>query len=319
MDEPKTSKQQAPSASQIVWQWVCYGLWEWALLSLGILLSLTLMYYIIDDTTPENFVIYLLAAMLSLVPIAFFVDRMYAKHEPQQKSGFSGVVMVLNAVVVFLATVGGFIATVVSLLSIIVNGSSDSLTIALISSVITAVLGGLLFARIVNPEQIRRFTRFFPWIVVAVAGIAMVFAIAGPIRSLASTRNDRLVENNMYAVVSEIRSYAYEHKKLPKSLDDLTFTYSEDAQRLIDKDLVTYKPNTKPMEQKLLGQLSDYTNQLGGQSNVQTEKIFHYELCADFDRKKGAPSSTLNENAIYDIGNRHPKGETCYKLTASVY
>jgi hypothetical protein len=313
--DKKTTKQQTP-ALQIVWQWVSYGLWQWALVSLGVLLSMTLLYFIVDAET-HNAPIYVLAAMLALLPLAFFVDRMYSRQEPAQKQGFAGVVMVLNAVLVFLATVGGFITAVVSGLSAIINGSSDALTITLISATVTTLLGGLLFIRIINPEQVRKYTKFFRWIMLAVAGVTLIAAIAGPIRSLQATRDDRLIEDSLYSISAGVQNYVYDQKKLPASLEDLQIEYDDSATQVIDRGLVDYRPNTKPASEQTADDLNKFTNELSGQN--QPSQTYYYQLCATFDRKKGDPSPVLDENDLYNVGANHPKGKACFDLEARIY
>ena len=313
--DKKTTKQQAP-ALQIVWQWVSYGLWQWALVSLGILLSMTLLYFIVDAET-HNASIYLLASTLVLLPLAFFVDRLYARQEPAQKQGFAGVVMVLNAVLVFLATVGGFITAVISGLSMIINGSSDALIATLTSATVTTVLGGLLFVRIINPEQVRKYVRFFGWIMIAVATVTMIAVIAGPIRSLQATRDDRLIEDSLYSINAGVQNYVYDHKKLPASLDDLQIDYNDSAKQTIDRKLVKYKANTKPATGQNATDLNKFVNELSGQN--APDQTFYYQLCATFDRKKGDPSTILDEDNLYNVGVNHPKGEACFDLEAKTY
>lgn len=312
--QPESHKLQPGASSvQIVWQWVCYGLWEWALVSLSVLLSITLSYYVVGVGVDE-FTIYVLAAMVCLLPLAFFVDRVYVRQEPAQKHGFTGVVMVLNAVMVFLATVGGFIAAVISLLSMFVNGGSDTLTIATISSLVVTALAGMLFVRILNPEKLRRFTKIFPWVVLAVAGLTVVFSVAGPIRSLQSTRDDRLIENNIYTIDTEIRNYAYDHRRLPASLNDVALgtSYQKDAQSLIDRKLVTYRPNTKPS--KIQTQNAQDAISSLAPAPSETE---YYQLCTTFDKEKG--SGKYKPKDLYNVGLDHPAGKVCFDQEVVIY
>jgi hypothetical protein len=301
----------ASSAVQIVWQWVCYGLWEWALFTLSLLLTAALSYFILDDNDTSTFVIYATAAAFCLVPLAFFVDRTYAKREPLQKHGFASVVMVLNAVVVFLVAVGAAIAIVVSTLAMFINGSSETLTITALSSSIVAALGAMLFIRIINPERLRKFSRLFPWIVMGVTGLAIILTVAGPIYTLRETRNDRLIEDNISTVNYAIENYISDNQKLPASLDviDLDDTYQQDAVKLVKDKIVSYDPQTSLNTVNL----EDIPKAYRGLSPA-TNQTMRYKLCVTFKREKGTPPVSNDNNALNGVSLDHPAGNVCYNL-----
>lgn len=292
--------------TNIVLQWVSYALWELTIITLSVLLSSTLTYFMVDTSSDYAFVIYFLAALICLLPLAFFIDRWYAKDEPEQKRGFSGVVMVLNAVIVFLATIAGLITAVVSTLSVFVNTQTSATThIAIISSLVVTILGGLLFLRILNPPKFRVFCRAFRFIVALIAGLTLIGVIAGPFKMQINTRNDRFIEANLPTIGSAMYDYTSDHKALPGSLDDLALVgaYYDDARALIKKDLVRYKPNTNVTTET---------------TAYQTVTKYSYELCVTWQRAKGAQDN-LPKSDIYYITERHAAGEQCYDLQIEVY
>ncbi|HSX16828.1 MAG TPA: hypothetical protein VLH86_01865 [Patescibacteria group bacterium] len=296
--QPAAHKPGTPNnAIDIVWQWVTYGLWEWALVALSVFLSSTLTYFFVHSASSGyEFGMYSLAAVICLLPLAIFADRMYSKREPHEKHGFAAVVLVLNAIVVFLAVVGGLITAVVSVMSWIINGQFSADTkITVISSLVVALLGGLLFARIMKFARLERILRIFPLIITAVVIVTTIFAIAGPFRSLIGTRNDRLIEANIGTVSTAIDDFTTQNNRLPASLDDLTFNqpYQDGAKNLVKKKLVTYKHDSNTG--------SSYYG-------------LTYQLCATFKKAKGNPASSSKD--VFSASYQHGRGEQCYDLTA---
>jgi hypothetical protein len=299
-----TTKRDTQPSTDVALQWICFGLWEWTLVALSVLLSATLSYYFVRDSGDYTFVVYILASLLCLLPFSLVAERMYAKREPDQKQGFAGVVMVLNAVVVFLATLAALITAVMSSLSIFVNAHASSGTYTvIISSLVVTILGLMLFARIINPPKLRKFTKIFPWLVVIITGVSLVAAIAGPFRSQISSRDDRFIEDNLSTVNENIRSYASENDKLPKDLGSLSLDqeYEDGAQTLVDRDLVSYVPDTKKAK------------------TANGYKTMYYRLCVSFEDKKGSGQPAAEVRELYDLRSNHASGRQCYNLEADVY
>lgn len=283
-----------PGATDIVWQWISYALWGWTLVALSVFLSATLSYFLIKQSMAHEVSAYSFAAVLILLPMAFFVDRAYRRRELPEKHGFAAVVLVLHAVLVFLAMVGGVLTAAVSLFWLLINGdASPTAATSIISSLVVTVLGALLFVRIVRFPRIERLVAFFPLAVIAVAVITAGFAAAGPVRSLVSTRNDRLIEDNLHVIDTAIQNYASDKNKLPQSLKDLSLkdSYQEGAKKLVSRNMVAYTPSAD--------------------SNAY---YMSYELCVTFSRAKG--SGNTSHNDIYSAGMDHGKGKQCYDLNA---
>lgn len=304
----KAKNQDANTAVTAVWQWVCYGLWELALITLSVLLIGTLSYFFVNETADYSFTVYFLAAMLCLLPPAYIVDRKYARLEPEQKHGFAGVIMVLNGVVVFIATIVAVITAVVSSLSIVVDGdASAAKTITIISSLVVAVLGAMLFVRVINPESWRVFTRQFRYIVAIVAAATLVLAIAGPVRNLVITRDDRLIENNLMLIQNAIENYAYDNQELPEGLGSVNLAgeQNDKVRKLIDRGLVTYEANTKE------------PTAVSSPGETKATR-YYYALCATYKYKRGDPENYgKNENYLYQAA--HPAGKHCFDMHTTVY
>lgn len=290
--QPRTD---AGSTTEIVWQWICYALWGWTLFALSVFLSATLTYFLVKESAMHEVSAYSFAAVLVLFPMAFFVDRIYREREPAEKRGFAAVVLVLNALFVFLAFVAGVLATVVSLFWLVIHADvSPTMGTSILSSVVVTLLGGMLFARIVGFARIARYVKLFPLIVAGVVAVTSVLALAGPVRSMVATRSDRLIEDNLITVDTAIQDYATDNAKLPESLSDLSLKepHQEGAKKLVDRKLVTYTPDTDSA--------SSYN--------------MNYELCVTFSKAKGNGSTANNDT--YGVASNHGKGKQCYSLSA---
>lgn len=296
-DAPRPSGK-ASHAVEIIWQWVTYGLWQWTLIALSLFFTSVMTYFFVHGSSgSDSLSVYSFAAVLCLLPLAVFADRMYSKQEPREKYGFASVVLVLNAVLVVIALVCSLITWVVSVFWMLLNAhSSSAVTVTLVSSMVIAALGVLLFVRMVRPARLERLTKFFPLVVTGVVAVTAVLTLAGPFRTMLSTRADRLIEDNVTTLETAIQTYASENNKLPASLNDLKFknSYEDGAKALVSKKLVTYKVES--------GSPSYYSYSL------------KYQLCMHFKKAKGSGNAS-NDN-LYNIHSNHGKGEQCYDLSA---
>ena len=299
---PHDAGTQKSTSNNVVLQWVSYALWEGVLIVLSTLLSATLTYFMVKTSSDYSFVVYFLAATLCLLPLAFVADRMFRKQEPEQKHGFAGVVLVLNAILVFIVTVGGLITAVVSgIMQLVDTQVSSATTITMISALVVTILGGLLFIRILNPPKLQRLTRLFP----IITGLTLAGMFAGPLKHQLTTRDDRFIEDNLYIVDQKITQYTDSHKRLPDSLSALGFdtSYDEGAKALVDRKLVRYTPNSRQASQ---------TTELQGSTTT-----YHYRLCVTFEKQKGSGKGDNTE--LYSVSQSHKAGEECYDLKKEVY
>jgi type II secretory pathway pseudopilin PulG len=292
---PMSPEPQRNRAVDIIWQWVNYLLWQWTLFAATIFLSATLTYYFVHEASGYEVSVYSLATVLCLLPAAMIIERIYSKREPREKHGFASVVLVLNAVLVFIAMIGGAIAAVISILWLIVNGEGSATnTISIISSLTTSVLSTMLFVRMIRAHKVERLLKFFPLVVAGLVAVSAVFALAGPFRSLVASRTDRRIEENVGVLNAAIQDYTTKNDALPASLDDLDLKQSHQsgAKSLVKHHLVTYtKDDSKD---------GSYT--------------LPYELCMTFKKSKGS-GSTSNKD-VYSVTYEHGSGKQCYDQSA---
>lgn len=328
---PPTEYPAAPAAAeppkahgvQIVWQLLTYALWSWALTALVVLLTATLSYYLLNSDGDYEFSIYAFAAVICLLPMAFFADKIYARQEPEHKHGFAAVVMVLSAVLVFLASLGGLITAVVTIFTLFVNpGDTGTKQVVILSALIVTALGGMLFVRILNVPRLRRFVRLFPLIALAVTGLATVMAVAGPFRSEIAARNDKLLESHLPKVNQAIQDYARKNSRLPANLQDIDLSGAreKDAKYLVDKNLVEYKvvAATAPDTYETPNNRTTTTRNLSYRPGRQTG---NYELCATFNKAKNdkyadSVNGRDDYGSTYISAYYHPAGRHCFKLRA---
>ncbi|CAN5357100.1 hypothetical protein BH09PAT4_BH09PAT4_04400 [soil metagenome] len=308
--ETATSVPGQSSTVELVWQWLTYGLWSWTLASLGILLTSTLAYFISSDTrnSDSSWLVYIIATTLCLLPISFVIDHVYSKHEPEHKRGFAAIILVIHAVLAFLVSVGSLITAVVTLLSLATDTSGDTAvkTTVIISALLIALLGALFFVRIVRPPKLEIISRKFRLIVTAFAAVVIIAALVGPYVATIQAKSDRQLEAGLPGLNSAVQDYARDNKKLPGSLNDLTFSsYQDEAESLVKNNLVSYTAK---------GSTASYSTYSG--------RTLKYELCATYKKSKGSGSTTRYSSSS-DYGSSyistysHPEGHTCYQQ--SVY
>jgi len=283
-------------------QWVTYVLWESSLAALSTLLTATLSYFFIIKTGDYGFVMYVLAMVVCLVPFALLSDMLYSKREPAQKHGFAAVVLVLNAVIVFIATLIGLITAVISALSLVVDATpSNAKNVVIAASLTVTLLGVLLFMRIINVPKLAMVRRYYRWIVAGVTILTILFAIGGPLKSQVQTRNDRLIEDNLTTIATAVETYFGNHGALPASLRDVSIdsTYDQGAQALIDRRLVTYQRHA-------------------GNGGQQYGSGSSYDLCVTYHKAKGTGDyASATSGSDYIDTSSHGADYHCYKLTAA--
>lgn len=313
------SESKSMNPKQIVLQWLSYTLWSWSLITIATLLSSSLTYFLVSGSKDDGsyeWQLYFVAAMICLVPAAFFVDRVFAKHEQPKKHGFAAVVMVLNAVGVFLAALGSTIAFVIGLFRLILStGDTTGTQVLIISSLVVSILTFALFFRILNLEKFKAFTTIYRYTMLGVSVLALILTFVGPFVRELSLKQDRLIESGLEGVSSAIKSYANKNDKLPETLDDLDFsTYQSSARDLARSGAVEYKPEGSTVDVDTLSNPKS--------SFARTTTVYRYQLCVTYKAAKQAAYDTY-ESAdsdgylTYVSTYSHPKGRECYKLKTS--
>ncbi|HSX24114.1 MAG TPA: hypothetical protein VLE74_03380 [Candidatus Saccharimonadales bacterium] len=303
------------NAGLIVLQWLTYAFWGWTVLGVSILVA-TVLASFITGTPTGDFTPYGLAAVLVLLPIAVVCDIFYSKQEPPKKTGPASLVMIIHAVLFALFAIGSLIAVVFSLVSLFTSSSDSSgAQVALYSAMIITVLYAAVFLRTLHPRRTPWISRFFPIFMVVVVGIIAILGITGPMAKARLTRNDKLIENNIGTIQTSISSYTNKNKRLPTDLGSLKL--SGDAQKVIDKKLVTYKPESSTATVLPVG--NTLNSRLA--TTYQPPTTYYYQLCATYkkasDSRYNSYRSTATDSggySTYVTTYDHPAGETCYKL-----
>ena len=173
---------------------------------------------------------------------------------------------------------------------------------------IVIVLGAMLFIRIINAPRFAKFTEYFPKIVVGIATIAVILAIVGPFKASVSSKQDRLIDGDLYDVVSSVQDYATQYHYLPSDLTKLNTSSHPNAKILIDHNLVTYQTLTNAVT--LPSNYSSFTTQ-----NTASQAL-SYQLCVTYKQAKGTGvvSSNSSSSSYLDTSN-HPAGKQCYTQT----
>jgi len=310
----QTPQNHHVPAGQIVLQWLTYSFWGWTILALSSLIVSVLAFYVADSDT-SGFAPFGIAAALVLLPISAATDYFYKKHEPAKKIGAAAVVMIIHAVIFALCGIGSIIAAVFTLVQMFTNTSTDpAVQVGLYSALLIGVLYGAVFVRTLRPIQLLKPLKFYTAGMSAIIGIVIILTIVGPVFRERATQQDRLIENSLGDLSNGVRSYATAHSNLPSDLENLEL--SEEAQKLVDQNLVIYKPNIKPADS---GQSSTNFNSTYNVGTNQGNKKFYYELCATYKQKSSGYSEygydrPSQEYATYLSAYRHPAGEVCYKL-----
>lgn len=296
-----------PPAMDGVWQWLCYGLWEVAALSLAAVLGTTASYFFVAKIDNYGFGIALLAALITLVPLALAMDFYYRKRETTVKTGLTARIMLIHAVNVAGLGLLALVVGVVFLLQWWIDGSLDApRTIALLCALTLLVLNAALFLRITDTKWALPLRRLFPASTVVISVVALALLLLGPIQHFSAAKPDLRIDRGLPTVDTAIQDYETEYSKLPPNLGALTTGSSESADLnadgiyLITHNLVTY---TKGM----------VTPAAPGSTLGPT---FYYQLCASYRYTSGTPAPGAAGETALTSGN-HPSGSVCYHLNSN--
>lgn len=335
-----TSEVHMPvSSGTLILQWLTYAFWFWFGISMSWLAGVVINYFISDGSYGiwENLLAYPLAAVIVMMIIALVTDLVYARREPAHKTGAANVIMLLHAVPFILIGIGSLITIVFSLITMALDSSPfsaiDGPLQALYVALVVIVIYGLLAYRVIFGGR-KAIARWLTRVLLGVIALGFIIAAsAGPAVQSSLTKQDRLIETALPLLSEEIRNYTEENGKLPDSFADMergTTAEPELVQKVIDQNLVTYKPNTLQS-----GLVPRYDMDSFSESTVgrDEESRFYYQLCTTFKVEKkssygsgyGEDRSVIapgEETTIADYPydqmyvTEHPAGEACYGLYA---
>lgn len=317
----------------IVLQWLTYAFWGWTVLALSFLTASVVANYM-NDTDSGGATSYGVAAVLVLLPLSFVLDSFYSKKEPAHKEGAAVWVMVVHAVIFAIFGIGALITAVVALVAMFTSSSdSKGAQTTLVCALIIAAFYGVTFLRTLNPALFRWIQSKYKIIMLATVGVIVVLGVIGPVAKDRATRDDRLITSEISAVSNSISDYARMNKKLPADLKALDLR--GDAQQLVDRGLVEYKPEASststsksvPATTTRGVSSTTYTYNSTTAATATTGK-FRYQLCVNYKKEQRNPSNYGGSSSsdtdtdgyrsylyVYD----HPAGDVCYKLKTSDY
>lgn len=342
------------SGGVLVLQWLTYAFWFWFSVSTSWLAGVVINFFVAGSTSYSEWgsqLAYPLASVIITLLIALVADFFYTKHEPEKKTGGANVIMLLHVVPFVLLAIGALVTIVFALINMLLNSdpitdTDGPLQIMLVALVVVVLLGLAAVRAFFGSKAHVRLIAKLAFVVVAAGFI--VAGIAGPAVEAVRTKDDRLIEQALPSLSSDIRDYANENNKLPANLSDVTYdesSYSASAvQKLIDSKLVTYKANTVPSSDSSYDPSDISTNVCVNSPTAgvcspdsslypsSATKRFYYQLCTTYKTEKKDRYNYSERNAYtkgdsvgtaanyrYDYVNdisSHPSGDVCYNLYA---
>lgn len=332
----------------LVLQWLSYAFWFWFSLSVSWLAGVVISYLISGSNYVQNELLaYSLASVIIMLIVALVTDVFYAKYEPVRKTGGANVIMLLHVVPFILIAIGALVTVVFALIRMLLNAdpvaSTDGPVQVMLVGGVVALLFALAAGRAFYGHRKRvRFGILGVFIALAIGFI--IAAFAAPAADAIRTKQDRLIEQGLPSLATDIRNYAEKNDKLPATLGDVTHedSYSADVvQKIINDKLVTYKANTLPTStgnSYSPGEAPDSpvaAMDTGVSYRLGSTKVkrFYYQLCTKFQNEKKSEYNYSENSANYttDLSagvkssyrysyvttiSSHPAGEVCYNLYA---
>ena len=283
-------------------QWLMYAFYGWTILALNYLIGSDIFHYLGGNSSSslDGAAIYAVTASLVLLAIAVTANLVYAKREPQQKSGAASAIMIIHALIFAILGILSLIAAVFILVAFLMNSSGDGK--AAFSGIATALFSFLLYAmafvRTINPLKFKWVNKAYLYSMLGLTGIFVVLSIFGPVAASFKGKNDVLIENNIYSIYDAINQKTSTDGTLPTSLGSVML--SGDPKLLVDRNLVTYIPNSL---------------------TTSNQYEFYYELCATYalaspgfkssNARPQDPTRIENYSSSPDFYS-HPSGKYCY-------
>lgn len=313
---PNGSEAPKNNPGILILQWLTYAFWGWTILALAYLSAMSISFFVDSGSNSysdeSTVVAYALAANLVLLIISLVCDVFYSKREPQHKTGAAMVIMIIHAVIFALCGIAAVIVAVFALVNMLINGTGPGNTTALLTGLVIAATYAATLVRVLRPTKTKKLIPGY-WGLMAVIIVGMAaLGIVGPAAHERMTRSDRLIESGLGVVSSEINSYTEKNDKLPSSLSDIRSSLYGDGAKLIDQNLVEYKPG-----KKITRDDGDVVIQVYPDPRPTA---YTYELCVTYKARKGSGEIYYSRGESQVITPTtpetymHPEGYYCYKL-----
>lgn len=317
-DAPQSHKTQADAVT-LVLQWLTYAFWGWFALAM-LWLSAVVYAFLINGSDTNDWtgvVSYPIASVLVLLIFASVVDFFYRRREPAKKEGFATAVMVIHTVIFALCGIAAVVASVFAGINLVLSetpSASDGIRVALFTALTMVPIYALLTARTTLVAKWRRVPMLTTIILGVGAIVFMGIGVFGPVMKSVATRQDRQIVSSLDNIVYAVSSYDREHDKLPGSLKGLNFdaygdTDTSTTESLIEKGVITYKPNTNPNGESPV------------RNSYSTRTVRYYQLCATFTSAQSSRYTSYDADVYSESINAqyHKKGEQCYNVKTSGY
>lgn len=320
----------------IILQWLTYAFWGWTAIAAAYLAAVIASYsldtiWVTDSIEP---IAYGIAATLILLPFSVVCDWLYSKREEAVKHGIASVVLIIHTVLYSLVAIGALIATAFSIVGLLLStGDNTTSIVSIVVSVTLVILFTELIVRMLRPLLFKKSRFVFRLFMTLLIVAGLVWGAVGPVRQAIITKDDRAVRDGITNLSYAITQYVSTNDKLPEDAKAaatdsayLGFIYpsvsSDSLVNLIDRKLITYTPNTKPVKEE---DSSDAT--IDYKASTRT---YYYELCGVFahDLKErswyspvysGATRDSEGYSMYIDEASAITAGTKCYKLSASYY
>ena len=281
----------------------------------GVIATAALLNSAVEATIP-----YALAAIVVMLPIAFITDLFYRKYETPKKFGAATAILSVHAVIYALTAIGALIITVLTGLEMLINATSfnSGSGVSLVVTITTSLFFGGLFARIIGTTKSKKIAKVYSYIMLILSLGLAITAVAGPLTKSVLTRDDRIIEDNLYSIDQSVKEYIKDNNTLPESLSDITLTSStdDDVATLIEKNKITYKAGSEETTSTSSSHDSNSTY-----NRVST--IYTYSLCAQYKASVGTKTEIDNakeNNSKYNTidTSSHDAGTVCYEQEYTV-
>jgi hypothetical protein len=300
VEQATETKTQLSSGRIILLQLLTYTSWTITIFLISGLSGIVFSYLFNFGITDPS-IIYIIAGTVAILSFAIFIDTRYQLYEPAEKLGGASLLMVFNAAL-YIAIIIGTLGVIVSILiGISMNGERLNDLSSISVPLVILALSSVVLIRTLYSHRINNIRTLLIVLMPLLLTMVSVIIFIGPLQREKATRNDRLIETNLYEITNTINNYARKNDRLPDTLQDLEF--NGEAQSLVSTNQVVYTPNTLPPTEP------EYASRYS-----PSRKSFYYSLCVTFTHKSQYQYNDRNEYETYIFPYSHDAGEKCYKV-----
>lgn len=321
-----------PGPGVLVLQWLVYALWGWTVLVLSGLIALvvnTLLQPASDGWSSffGGGIAYLLAAAIVLFIIALVCDIFYSRAERRHsRSNGANVIMIIHAVIFALFGIGALITSVFGGVQLLIGETVESAGAVgnIITGAVVFVLYGLTLLRVLRPRWIKAVPVMY-WLLMSIAlFITVVLSVMGPVAQERLRNADKIVEEELPALVEAINYQTGQSGRLPRNLDevssyDLVGTQKQRNDFL--ESMVTYTPGKKLTSSSRLAEPGAMALDDQDKLFATPTAVYLYQVCVEYKSSTGdegySPAAPRYDENRYETSvstYEHKAGRTCYDV-----